>query len=317
VHSRSSSSSSSDESFGFSQVTPKPNAEENDPCVRQQTISSSSSSSLTSFDVHTVDQSNLVTVNSSTLDTLTSLDEETHDVNKPSVRRSSRRSKPNSKYTTDFVSPIGSASESETFSPKRSRSASNATYRDSGRQVQQQHRRKRMKSSPPNSPDMKLFAHRTRQITTTIGSLKLIWPRYGINDAIYMGQTFSVTNTCPLDTGLFALYHAYKAGTNNFRKLFENDTLNALTTLRQTFQCVESDGWTIARLDWLVRHDLLTNHLLTKTAKDGQYDIKDTLNAIVFRFVQPMQEYTITSKCSTNACPKQIRKNTSVDIALS
>ncbi len=75
-------------------------------------------------------------------------------------------------------------------------------------------------------------------------------------DQLHKGKIFSVTNTCLLDTGLFVLWHAYKAGIKKFRSLFESEALAASVAVRRTFQHVESDGWTTARLYWLVRHGL-------------------------------------------------------------
>ena len=83
--------------------------------------------------------------------------------------------------------------------------------------------------------------------STNIGPLRPPWPRYRIDDAVS-----------------FAVYHAYKAGGDAFRLLFENDTIKALALLRHIFRLVESDGWTIARLFWLTQH-----HLLTVRGSDG------------------------------------------------
>ena len=136
-------------------------------------------------------------------------------------------------------------------------------------------------------------------------------PITGIRNAIHEGKIYSVTNTCPLDTSLFVLYHAYKAGTEKFRDLFERDDLNAIFTIRRTFQLVESDGWVTVRLYWLILHGLLRAN-----SQNYVHDIKNTLTEIVFKFVKSMQEHSTKSKCSCAACPKQIRYGTNVDIAL-
>ena len=146
---------------------------------------------------------------------------------------------------------------------------------------------------------------------TTIGNLKLTWPPYGIENSTYAGERFSIFNTCPLDTGLFILYHAYKTGTDGFRKLFTSDALEAYKFLRHTFQLVETDGWTTARLYWLTEKNLLKNKNM-----NGKYDLKSTMEEIVFQFVKPMQAFTIKSKCSCTVYSKPIREYTSVHIAL-
>ena len=103
-------------------------------------------------------------------------------------------------------------------------------------------------------------------------------PITGIRNAIHEGKIYSVTNTCPLDTGLFVLYHAYKAGTEKFRGLFERDDLDAFITIRRTFQLVESDGWVTVRLYWLILHGLLRDN-----SQNYVHDIKNTLTEIAFK----------------------------------
>ena len=134
---------------------------------------------------------------------------------------------------------------------------------------------------------------------------------YGINNGTYEGQSFSITRTCSVDTGLFVLYHAYKASSDRFRNLFKNDTRDVFIALRKTFEYVESHNWTVARLNWLIRHQLLN----IKT-HDGKYDLQNTLNKNVFDCVKPMQEFDIKSECICTACPKRVRKYSSVDITL-
>ena len=162
-----------------------------------------------------------------------------------------------------------------------------------------------------NSPNRRQLIPHVQQTLVAVGDLKLTWPRYGIRNAIHEGKIYSVTRTCPLDTGLFVFYYAYRAGSEKFRQLFEDNALNAFTVLRRTFQLVESDGWTVARLYWLLEHGILKD-----TNAAHEYDIENTLTEIVFRFVQPMQEYPIRSKCSCAACPKRVRQTNSVDITL-
>ena len=46
--------------------------------------------------------------------------------------------------------------------------------------------------------------------TATIDNFTLMWPPYGIKNAVYANEYFSIINTCPIDTGLFVLYYAYR-----------------------------------------------------------------------------------------------------------
>ena len=227
------------------------------------------------------------------------------------LRRSSRKRTPNAKYTTDYISPTISPTMSRVTSPKRAHSPSTASTSPAQKPLTPvQKFRKKGKQSPMNSPNFQQVFKKKTDKFTNIGTLQLPWPRYGIRNTAYEGKIYSVTNTCPLDTGLFTLYFAYQTGTSEFRDLFERDTLEIYRTLRRTFQLVESDDWTIARLYWLTTHNLLDND------ERGIHDIENTLTEIVFKFIQPMQKHPIRSKCSCDACPKQIRSITNSDLAL-
>ena len=242
---------------------------------------------------------------------MASSDSDTTDAS-DGLRRSTRKRTPNTKYTFDYISPTISPTASRVVSPKRSHSSSTTSSTPVLKPSSPVKKtRKRNKQSPLNSPDWWQVMTKKRGGFTNIGNLQLAWPRYGIRNAIHEGKIYSVTNTCPLDTGLFILYYAYKAGTYNFRNLFERDTLEIYGTLRRTFQLVESNDWTIARLYWLTQHNLLEDNNEIRV-----HDIENTLTEIVFKFIQPMQEHPVRSKCSCDACPKQIRWTTNREISL-
>ena len=103
----------------------------------------------------------------------------------------------------------------------------------------------------------------------------------------------------------------HKAGTDKFRSLFDSNTLDSLKLLRRVFYIVDNEGWADARLFWLTE-----NNLLKKKSKDGRYDIENTMDEIVFRFIKPMQIYPLKSKCACNACPTPIREYMSTEIGL-
>ena len=123
-----------------------------------------------------------------------------------------------------------------------------------------------------------------RLFIAVVGSFKLTWPRYDIMNGVYGNKSYSVTRMCPLDTGLFVLYYAYKTGTDEFRNLFEKDALDAFITLRETFAYVVSHDGVVARLHWFVQHQLLT---VRKT--DNQYGLENTFSRTVSDYVKSMQ----------------------------
>ena len=229
-----------------------------------------------------------------------------------SLRRSSRKRTPNTKYSTDYISPTISPTTPRIVSPKRLHSPSTASASSVPEPpVAVPKFRKKAKHSPLNSPSRQQVVLKRRAGFTNIGTLQLAWPRYGIRNSTFEGKVYSVTNTCPLDTGLFVMYYAYKAGKTEFRDLFERDAPEIYTILRRTFQLVDIDGWINARLYWLTIHNLLNDN-----DEESVHDIENTLTEIVFKFIQPMQKHEIKSKCSCDACPKPLRCTTSCDIGL-
>ena len=182
-----------------------------------------------------------------------------------------------------------SANLSRALCPKRAHVTSDSSTSISKEEMIKTSQKK-LKISLANSTIKQNYTFNKDYRTTKTGNLTFTWPPYGIKNATYRNQTFSIINTCPIDTGLLALYHAYKTGTDAFRNIFQSDTLHAYTLLRHTFQLIESDGWTIARLYWLMEKNLLT----TKT-RDGQYDIKNTNDEVVFQFTKPMQTFSLKS----------------------
>ncbi|CAF4523886.1 unnamed protein product [Rotaria socialis] len=216
-----------------------------------------------------------------------------------STRRSSRRRTPNRKYDNDYISPIiNRRGLSNALSLKRCLSSSSDSISVSLKENPIRDQHKKVKQFAPSTSDKEqnVFNKPPRvpkpQCIAELGTLTLKWPKYGINNGIYDGQSFS-------------------AGSDKFQKLFENDNLDALVVLRDTFKYVETNDWTVARLHWLVRHQLLNEKI-----SDGRYDLKNTLTKIVFDYVRPMQIFEIISECSCIACPQRIRKNSSVDITL-
>ena len=198
-----------------------------------------------------------------------------------------------------------------TFSPKRSHPPSDSNCSVSKVELPKRPRQKKVKSSPQRSIDKQNFTLDKDYRTTTIGNITLSWPPYGIKNATCAGENFSIYHTCPLDTGLFILYYAYKAGTDEFRNLIASDTLEAYTFLRHTFELIETNGWTVARLYWVIEKQLLKNK-----DSNGQYDLKDTMDTVVFQFIKSMQSFPFKSKCSCSACPRRMREYTSTHIML-
>ncbi|CAF4028148.1 unnamed protein product, partial [Adineta steineri] len=200
----------------------------------------------------------------------------------------------------------------QVFCPKRSHSSSNSSCSISIEKTSKQLCEKKIKpSSSPHTIENRNFQSSKDNRTTTISSLKLTWPSYGIENATYAGEHYFIFHTCTVDTGLFILYHAYKTQSDDFRNLFLSDTLSIYKIIHRTFQLVDTNGWTTARLYWLTE-----NNILTDKRSDGKYDLMNTMEAIIFQFIKVMQAFPIKSKCTCVVCPKRTCEQINVDITL-
>lgn len=223
------------------------------------------------------------------------------------LRRGVRRRTPNSRYNNkDYISPAISPAVHRKPSP-----SVNADRLASKPPKPNSNKRKVLSISPKNSSKKRDKNNKMPSYTTNIGDITIPWPRFGINSINIYGRSCSITNTCPLDTGLFIYFHAFMAGSVEFRRIFEKDFSQPFSTLRQTFKLAIEENWDHARAYWLMEHNLLT-----KESSKGVYDLTNTLTEIVFRFLQPTQEYEIRSECSCSACPRKTRQTTSVDLVL-
>ncbi|CAF1314555.1 unnamed protein product [Adineta ricciae] len=209
------------------------------------------------------------------------------------------------------LSDITESHLSRATNSKRLHSSSNSDGSITAEQTSKQPCLRINKHISPHTTQSNLLHNTKDNRTTTIGTLELTWPSYGIENGTYADECYFIFHTCTIDTGLFILYHAYKAHSNDFRNLFTSDELGIFKIIRRTFHLVETEGWTVARLYWLTEHNLLTNK-----HRSGKYDLMNTMEAIVFQFIKPMQTFPVTSKCSCTVCPKRIREHISMDISL-
>nr|ACD54669.1 unknown [Adineta vaga] len=161
------------------------------------------------------------------------------------------------------------------FCSKRRHSSSNSSCSTSIQQTSEQLYDQQIKpSSSHTTGNNKLHFIKGDQITT-IGNLKLLWLIYGVDNFIYAGKRYDIFHTCIIDTGLFILYHAYKAHSDEFRNIFTYNSLDIYQIIWRTFQLVDAEGWTTARFYRLTEHNLLENR-----SSNGDYDLMDTMKAI-------------------------------------
>ncbi|CAF1014942.1 unnamed protein product [Rotaria magnacalcarata] len=142
----------------------------------------------------------------------------------------------------NFVNTMDNMNLFDILSSKRSHPSSDSGISTTKTRYTKRLREKKVDCSSATAIGKRNFKSYKDYRTTTIGSLTLAWPPYQINNRSFRGQIFTLLNTCSVDTGLFVFYHAYKAGTDKFRDLFEVSNLDALKLLRHVFHLVENEG---------------------------------------------------------------------------
>ncbi|CAF1535171.1 unnamed protein product [Didymodactylos carnosus] len=234
------------------------------------------------------------------------------------TRRSSRQcTKP--KQYNDYDIPARSCSASVLSSKRtassltvsslsnRSSSDNSLNHKPQSLPTKKNQKRQKIKESPKQWPKSE------HPCTALIEKITIPWPKYSIKNAVFNGTEYSFIKTCSLDSALFVLYYAYVSYSCQFRALFDRETKPIYSNLCKTFQLVESDGWDTARLYSLTIHKRLDS----STANgNNQYNLFDTVDENVFRYIRTMQEYENPSECLCEDCLRRTRTLISTDIAL-
>ncbi|CAF2981320.1 unnamed protein product [Rotaria sp. Silwood2] len=124
-----------------------------------------------------------------------------------------------------------------------------------------------------------------------------------------IGRSYTLTNTCPTDSALFALYFIYKIDINIAGELNDAPETSGYSTLVKTFRTVEKEGWDAARLSWLHKHGIL-QHVAEKKSLFGSADKQ------VFRFLTCEQQHSSQIECSRVQCKKRRRNRTNTELCL-
>lgn len=124
------------------------------------------------------------------------------------------------------------------------------------------------------------------------------------------GHTYSLTNTCPIDSALFALYFIYVTDETISSEFKEAPESSPYSTLVKTFNIVETEGWDAARIYWLINFNILkTNHGKSK-------DLYGSVDEVVCNFLKILQSYTTDIICSRSDCVQKQRKTTSAELCI-
>ena len=165
-----------------------------------------------------------------------------------------------------------------------------------------------------------------------IDGCPLRWPKFEIKDAVFegeartntadslvpfiivfavSGQSYSIQNTCNLDSGLFIFYFLYRMDINIEEAMSQAPQGSPYALLAKTFRYVEADGWDSARIFWMLSNGTL------KTTDRKTKDIFGSLDTNVFRFIKQTQRYLRTATCARANCSERERLIINTEVSVS
>ncbi|CAF1491231.1 unnamed protein product [Adineta steineri] len=156
-----------------------------------------------------------------------------------------------------------------------------------------------LSKKPPNSS--------SSHAEVLIDGYTLRWPKFQIENFMFQDKKYTLFNTCPTDSALFALYFLYKTDLNISEEFKDAPETSPYSTLVKTFEIVEKEGWDAARISWLLTFDLL------KTS-DRKKNLFGSVNEQVFCFVKYLQRYSIEIECTRPQCKRKTRIETTTEL---
>ncbi|CAF3804981.1 unnamed protein product [Rotaria sp. Silwood1] len=159
-----------------------------------------------------------------------------------------------------------------------------------------------------DQPSKSLHSQQQYQPESLIGTRILRWPKFGVYDATYEGQLYSLTLTCPIDTALFCLYFVYETDINVAEELKKASESSSYATLIKTFDLVKTEGWDSARIFWLRAFNILKKY--DKQPKSLFSSVDET----VFKFLRTQQRHITKITCSRSDCAQRERDCSSTEI---
>ena len=119
-----------------------------------------------------------------------------------------------------------------------------------------------------------------------------------------------MSETCSIDSGLFALYYLYKTDANIAAEFDSATETSVYSTLARTFQISDSDGWDASRIYWLKTLGILQSSNHKVISMFGSLDER------VFRFVKSGQRHSSLIQCSRPNCKQRERQFSSIDLRI-
>ncbi|CAF3432704.1 unnamed protein product [Rotaria socialis] len=143
-----------------------------------------------------------------------------------------------------------------------------------------------------------------------IDGLTIRWPKFGLNNVIFEGQSYSLTLTCPIDSALFVLYFLYKTDVSLAGELDDAPQSSPYSKLVETFKIVEKEGWDTARIYWLLTFNILKRSDRRLKSLFGSVDEQ------VFCFLKNEQRHSNKIICTRPDCKEKERFYSTTELSI-
>ena len=125
-----------------------------------------------------------------------------------------------------------------------------------------------------------------------------------------LDQPHSFTNTCAMDSALFALYSLYRTNDHIFDELKNQSIDSPFCSLLTVFLLVDKEGWNAARTHWISINNLIKN------STQNKIDMFSSVDQQVFDFIKEAQRHSSEIICSRHDCAEKIRKLSTTEISI-
>lgn len=126
----------------------------------------------------------------------------------------------------------------------------------------------------------------------------------------FVGQSYNLHSTCPLDSVLFPLYPINHMDINIVEEFSTAPSHSSHAVLAETFRIVDSEGWDQARIHWLLHFNII-NPTRRRTV-----NLFGMLKESTLQFLCEQQRYSSSAICSREDCLNHRETFTSTEIDL-
>ena len=153
--------------------------------------------------------------------------------------------------------------------------------------------------------------------TALIGDVALSWSRFNIKSTLFNGTSYTIVNTCSLDSVLFIYHFIFKTASTLIINLFKSGKDPIYHIINETMELVDTDGWDVARLYWLTStHRLSGNAHRTHSTASKSYNIFGTIDENVYQYLRAMQMNVYSTEFTAVDCSKRQQSKKCAELTL-